>query len=120
MSDQSDGPDAGDDQVLRCSFCSKDQYQLRRLVSGPDVNICEDCVEVCADIMADDRSSSGAGADSDGPVVGSIVAARCSLCRTSTPATDLITVDTRGALCESCLSVIESVLRKRSAEPHPE
>jgi len=89
-----------DDEPLRCSFCGKDQYQLRKLVSGPNVSICQDCVEVCIDIMADERGGSGAKGASESPVVGSIVVARCSLCRAPTPAADLTTVDTRGAVCE--------------------
>ena len=115
MSHRADGNDNdGHDEVLRCSFCGKDQYQLRKLVAGPNVHICTDCVEVCVDIMADDTGASGDASDAEGRVVGSIVVARCSLCRTPTPAAELTTVDTRGALCGSCLAVVESVLRNRA------
>jgi len=40
--------------VLRCSFCNKDQNDVRKLIAGPTVFICDECVEVCNDIIADD------------------------------------------------------------------
>ena len=46
---------AGDSEVLRCSFCNKDQNDVRKLIAGPTVFICDECVEVCNDIIADDN-----------------------------------------------------------------
>ena len=45
----------GDTEVLRCSFCNKDQNDVRKLIAGPTVFICDECVEVCNDIIADDN-----------------------------------------------------------------
>jgi ATP-dependent Clp protease ATP-binding subunit ClpX len=45
----------GDAEVLRCSFCNKDQNDVRKLIAGPTVFICDECVEVCNDIIADDN-----------------------------------------------------------------
>ena len=45
----------GDTDVLRCSFCNKDQNDVRKLIAGPTVFICDECVEVCNDIIADDN-----------------------------------------------------------------
>jgi ATP-dependent Clp protease ATP-binding subunit ClpX len=45
---------SGDAEVLRCSFCNKDQNDVRKLIAGPTVFICDECVEVCNDIIADD------------------------------------------------------------------
>jgi len=44
----------GDTEILRCSFCNKDQNDVRKLIAGPTVFICDECVEVCNDIIADD------------------------------------------------------------------
>ncbi|ODS55762.1 MAG: ATP-dependent protease ATP-binding subunit ClpX [Acidobacteria bacterium SCN 69-37] len=44
----------GDAEILRCSFCNKDQNDVRKLIAGPTVFICDECVEVCNDIIADD------------------------------------------------------------------
>jgi len=46
---------AGENEVLRCSFCNKDQNDVRKLIAGPTVFICDECVEVCNDIIADDN-----------------------------------------------------------------
>ena len=50
---------AGGDEVLRCSFCNKDQNDVRKLIAGPTVFICDECVDVCNDIIADDRRTEG-------------------------------------------------------------
>ena len=49
----------GDNEVLRCSFCNKDQNDVRKLIAGPTVFICDECVDVCNDIIADDRRVEG-------------------------------------------------------------
>ncbi|MCG6962984.1 MAG: ATP-dependent Clp protease ATP-binding subunit ClpX [Acidobacteria bacterium] len=46
-----------DGDVLRCSFCGKSQHEVRKLIAGPTVYICNECVEVCLDIIAEDRST---------------------------------------------------------------
>jgi ATP-dependent Clp protease ATP-binding subunit ClpX len=45
---------SGETEILRCSFCNKDQNDVRKLIAGPTVFICDECVEVCNDIIADD------------------------------------------------------------------
>ena len=40
--------------IHRCSFCGKTQNQVRRLVAGPNVFICSDCISLCQEIIADD------------------------------------------------------------------
>ncbi|MGN0672085.1 MAG: ClpX C4-type zinc finger protein, partial [Anaerovoracaceae bacterium] len=42
-----------DNRQLRCSFCGKPQGQVRRLIAGPDVYICDECVSLCQDIIAE-------------------------------------------------------------------
>ena len=48
------GKKQSDSEILRCSFCNKDQNDVRKLIAGPTVFICDECVEVCNDIIADD------------------------------------------------------------------
>ena len=42
------------DDVLRCSFCNKSQNEVRKLIAGPTVLICDECVGVCQDIIDED------------------------------------------------------------------
>ena len=41
-------------EALYCSFCNKDQNDVRKLIAGPTVFICDECIEVCNDIIADE------------------------------------------------------------------
>ena len=58
-----------DSEILRCSFCNKDQNDVRKLLAGPTVFICDECVEVCNDIISDDnRLESRPGVKSSLPI----------------------------------------------------
>ena len=60
-------------ETLRCSFCNKDQNDVRKLIAGPTVYICDECVDVCNDIIADDaRFDRKGGLRSGLPVPGEI------------------------------------------------
>ena len=43
------------DEGLRCSFCNKSQREVKKLIAGPTVFICDECVDICLDIIAEDR-----------------------------------------------------------------
>ena len=38
-------------QMARCSFCNKTQDQVRKLIAGPGAYICDECIEICAEII---------------------------------------------------------------------
>ena len=40
--------------VLKCSFCGKSQNDVRKLIAGPTVYICDECIELCNDIIAEE------------------------------------------------------------------
>ncbi|MDD9905981.1 MAG: ATP-dependent Clp protease ATP-binding subunit ClpX [Rhodospirillaceae bacterium] len=44
--------------TLYCSFCGKSQHEVRKLIAGPTVFICDECVELCMDIIKEDHKSS--------------------------------------------------------------
>ena len=43
-----------DKKKLRCSFCNKSQEQVRKLIAGPNVYICDECIEICSEIIQDE------------------------------------------------------------------
>ena len=45
---------AGGDKLLYCSFCGKSQHEVRKLIAGPSVFICDECIELCNDIIRDE------------------------------------------------------------------
>ena len=53
--------------TLYCSFCGKSQHEVRKLIAGPTVFICDECVELCNDIIREETKA-GIGARKDGGV----------------------------------------------------
>jgi ATP-dependent Clp protease ATP-binding subunit ClpX len=44
----------GDGKLLYCSFCGKSQHEVRKLIAGPSVFICDECVDLCNDIITEE------------------------------------------------------------------
>ena len=51
-----DGKDEESGKLLYCSFCGKNQHEVRKLIAGPSVFICDECVELCNDIIREEVS----------------------------------------------------------------
>jgi ATP-dependent Clp protease ATP-binding subunit ClpX len=60
----------GGEKLLYCSFCGKSQHEVRKLIAGPSVFICDECIELCNDIIREESQGeqAGKGAKSDLPV----------------------------------------------------
>lgn len=54
------------DSHLKCSFCGKSQEQVRKLIAGPGVYICDECVELCNEILDEELIEEGAVVSSSG------------------------------------------------------
>jgi len=64
MSDDKKGKSGDGDRLLYCSFCGKSQHEVRKLIAGPSVFICDECVELCNDIIREEiqeKSAAGVG-----------------------------------------------------------
>ena len=53
---------ASGEKVLYCSFCGKSQHEVKKLIAGPSVFICDECIELCNDIIRDEVPADNAGA----------------------------------------------------------
>jgi ATP-dependent Clp protease ATP-binding subunit ClpX len=63
MSDEKSGKD-GSGKLLYCSFCGKSQHEVRKLIAGPAVFVCDECVELCNDIIREElQDNAAAGSD---------------------------------------------------------
>ena len=98
---------------MRCSFCGKDQQDVRKLIAGPKVFVCDECIGICNNILAEDRKSSAADAEPGTtsplePVGG--FAVQCALCRMPIVWSDGVPIASRGFLCAGCLGEIEAAL----------
>jgi ATP-dependent Clp protease ATP-binding subunit ClpX len=53
----------GGEKLLYCSFCGKSQHEVRKLIAGPSVFICDECIELCNDIIRDELAVDHGGGD---------------------------------------------------------
>jgi ATP-dependent Clp protease ATP-binding subunit ClpX len=65
----SDKKSSSGEKLLYCSFCGKSQHEVKKLIAGPSVFICDECIDLCNDIIRDEASSieTVAGPKSDLP-----------------------------------------------------
>jgi len=61
----SDKNSKNDDKLLYCSFCGKSQHEVKKLIAGPAVYVCDECVELCNDIIRDELPEDEAEAVED-------------------------------------------------------
>lgn len=102
----SDGP------VRHCSFCNKSQQHAAKLIAGRPGNfICNECLDICNAIVAEDRIL-----DPGHPRPLSPEAARvfCSLCLVSVPVSGTLTVPERGVICLACCKAISEAFSSAS------
>jgi ATP-dependent Clp protease ATP-binding subunit ClpX len=52
---------SGSEKLLYCSFCGKSQHEVKKLIAGPSVFICDECIELCNDIVRDEISADQGG-----------------------------------------------------------
>ena len=65
----SDKKSSGGEKLLYCSFCGKSQHEVKKLIAGPSVFVCDECIDLCNDIIRDESSNieSVTGTKSDLP-----------------------------------------------------
>ena len=66
MTDTTDQTSENNGKVLYCSFCGKSQHEVRKLIAGPSVFICDECVDLCNDIIQEEVQDSDDAEASDG------------------------------------------------------
>jgi ATP-dependent protease Clp ATPase subunit len=96
---------------LYCFFCNKSQDHVRKLIAGPSVCICDECVEICTDIISDEWTPEQASihAAQATPVASPMLTARYSLCRMPAVVEELVAVVERGAVCRPCILAIQAI-----------
>ncbi len=63
MADDQNGKGDDSAKLLYCSFCGKSQHEVRKLIAGPSVFICDECVELCNDIIREEVQESSKGGE---------------------------------------------------------
>lgn len=107
--------------VLRCSFCNKSQRDVRKLIAGPEVQICDECLEICNGIVAEDKVlevGEKAGPDAVPEVEAPLEApVRCRLCQQLFPDSACVAFPDRGWVCQSCLDHLRLYLESSERPP---
>jgi len=108
-----------DPEALRCSFCNKAQDEVRKLIAGPAVFICNECVEVCVDLVAADSTEGSSPHSAETQRLRLKAAAifpdrstTCSLCGKSGLPETMLPIKSRGVLCGECADATEDALRQ--------
>ena len=96
---------------IHCSFCNKSQNEVRKLIAGPSVNICDECVETCIDIMADDAAKSEVVSTAN--ETGQLLGRACALCGFPVLVEEALPVVERGFLCRGCVDAIEAAVAEQ-------
>ncbi len=65
MADDKNGKGEDNGKLLYCSFCGKSQHEVRKLIAGPSVFICDECVDLCNDIIREEIQESTTEDSSD-------------------------------------------------------
>jgi hypothetical protein len=104
---------SSDEGLLRCSFCNRSQLETRKLVVGPQGTICDECVQVCVEIMNDERAPTAVGAPAQsihwrGDVY-------CGLCGAELE-DDAIRVEGRGLICQGCGRRVQQAVARRDED----
>lgn len=93
-----------------CSFCGKAQHEVRKLIAGPTVFICDECVDLCNDVIEEDAGTphdEGRAPESAHRTDRALRAVvGCSLCRLPKEWPQLRSVGLRGPLCEDCIDAV--------------
>ena len=101
--------------VLRCSFCNKARVEVRKLIAGPTVFICDECVQVCADIIRAENESSPTvvAPPTESHSTHSTQIVTCKLCGLPLSWEDALVIPERGFLCSGCSGEVEASLAQR-------
>ncbi len=106
----------------RCSFCNKNQSEVRKFIAGPAVYICDECVRVCVDLLGSEPDADAEAREHEraetsvapAPRVGP-VSAPCLVCQALTPTAGLLWLPDRGPVCFPCAADIEQGLVARAS-----
>lgn len=88
----------------RCSFCGKSDKNVRQLVASTRATICDECVQICRDVILNGDIVGASLADSPEPAEPLV---QCALCWEVFPAIRCVPVEDRGRLCTACLEAVK-------------
>src|SRR5881296_2655396 len=97
-------PEPPPEAKVHCSFCGKSQDEVRKLIAGPTVYICDECIDLCNDIIAEecDREETSQAVAPASP------SEWCRVCRLPKAAAELLAIPDVGYVCRRCIDMIRA------------
>jgi hypothetical protein len=96
---------------IRCSFCGKTQDQVRKIIAGPTVYICDECIDLCNDIIFDEVDREHQQEQEK--------EAQCTCCAKEYKRADLSRFPDDTLFCKSCLDGLWNFVRQSPSKKHP-
>jgi ClpX C4-type zinc finger protein len=84
-----------------CSFCGKSEHKVRKLVAGPAVLICDECVELCVDIIREENKSARVKLPAESPR--QMPALSCSFCAKDQSEVEKLIAGPKVFICDACV-----------------
>jgi hypothetical protein len=97
---------ADESKTVTCSFCGKNQQEVRKVIAGPSVHICNECVNLCDEILVKENAKEAESA------VQSTEERLCGICMEPRETDELIFLPHAAYMCAGCLEDIQLVRDK--------
>jgi hypothetical protein len=102
-----------DGKIIACSFCGKNQHDVGTLIAGPSVHICDECVDLCDQILT--KKNVKESEEAAQPANNSSAERLCGICMEPRETDELIFLPHAAYMCAGCLEDIQAV-RDQQAE----
>jgi hypothetical protein len=104
-------------KTYTCSFCGKSQDEVRKLIAGPTVYICDECIDLCNDIIAEEVDQEEQLQGPSSPVSSLNTPTWCRVCRLPKPAEEVVAVSELGFfVCRRCIDLIRAATDEAAPE----
>src|SRR5579875_143985 len=100
--------------MLKCSFCGKHQKQVKRLIAGPGVYICNECIEVTGRVIAAGEAAA-TPLSAVKPLGEDAAAAKCSFCGKRRHQVTGLAAAAGGTICTECLALCHEIIAEELA-----
>jgi ClpX C4-type zinc finger len=100
------------DQVA-CSFCLKTQDQVRKLIAGPNVYICDECIDLCDDVIERECEAEEGPGDPPTQTDSFTTGATCVLCNLPKPIDEIVPLPERRFICAPCVDTVRTAAAAR-------
>ena len=101
-------PETTSNPRVVCSFCGKNQDEVRRLIAGPYVYICDECIDICNDIIERECAAEEGPGDPPAPADSLTTDATCVLCNLPKSIDELLGLPERGFICAACVDAVRA------------